>query len=586
MQKSDFPFLADWITISVRWFSLLLLTAILEPLFNPGYILALALAVAGNIFCVVLAASNRRLNAHRLLNVSFDILVAAAIFALGGAHPFLWCGPVAILSAAIYYEFRGSVLVAALISLLQAAWLVLVLRQPLTATLPLIGFNLGAGLLFGWLGTCIMSAVRRNYRNHLARQSNLEQNTRKLEHNRLRGLYKLIESLTASLNYQDVLDAALDLGANAIESNRADQPSQMVSAVLLFNEENLVIGTARHLSAADMHQTFPAEQGVLVEALNQGAAQKIANPATDPELSRITALHGMTAAVVLPLMRGMNAYGMLLFAHPQPDFFSTERLELLDMISTQSVIAIQNARLFEAVRIEKERIVESQEEARKKLARDLHDGPTQSIASIAMRLSVARRMLEAKPDQVPEELERIEELARRTTQEIRHMLFTMRPLVLESDGLAAALQAMADKMRDTYQQAVEIQADPAVIDRLDNTRQTAVFYLAEEAVNNARKHAKASQILVRLNNLPQNPEIAFLEISDNGVGFDPKAVSNNYERRGSLGMVNLRERTELVEGYLNIDSALGCGTHVQVFIPLSPQAADRLQRGLISAPAN
>jgi signal transduction histidine kinase len=166
------------------------------------------------------------------------------------------------------------------------------------------------------------------------------------------------------------------------------------------------------------------------------------------------------------------------------------------------------------------------------------------------------------------------------------MLFTMRPLVLESDGLAAALQAMADKMRDTYQQNVEIQADPAVIDRLDNTRQTAVFYLAEEAVNNARKHARASRILVQLGNLSNDCEVALLEIADNGVGFDPQAVGANYERRGSLGMVNLRERTELVEGLLNIDSAPGRGTRVQVLIPLSPQAADRLQRGLIGVPAN
>ncbi|TLN02681.1 sensor histidine kinase, partial [bacterium] len=241
---------------------------------------------------------------------------------------------------------------------------------------------------------------------------------------------------------------------------------------------------------------------------------------------------------------------------------------------------------FDAVRTEKEHIVESQEEARKKLARDLHDGPTQSVASIAMSLSVARRMLKVKPEQVDGELERIEELARRTTQEIRHMLFTMRPLVLESDGLAAALQAMADKMRDTYQQNVEIRANEAVIDRLDNSRQTAIFHLSEEAVNNARKHAQASRILVKLDALPQEPDVALLEIIDNGVGFDPKAVGRNYERRGSLGMVNLRERTELVEGVLNIDSAPGHGTRVQVFIPLSPQAADHLQRGLVSVPVN
>ncbi len=586
VQKSDFPFLADWLTISLRWLSLLVMTAVLDPLLNPGYALALAVSAAGNIFCVVLAASNRRMEAHRLLNVGFDVLVALVLFALGGSTPLFWVGLIAITSASIYYEWRGSLLTAALLGLSQAAWLALVQAQPLMVALPAVAFDLVCGLVLGWLSTYVMAAVRRNYRTHLSQRSELEQNTRQREHDRLRGLYRLVESLSASLNYQDVLDAALDLGTSAIEPLQSGQPSQMVSAVLLFNDEALIVGTARRFSATDMHQSFLAEQGALAQVLREGAAIKIDNPAGDPELGKILALKSMTSGVVLPLMRGMNAYGVLLYAHAQPDFFTTERLELLDMIGTQSVIAIQNARLYDAVRVEKERIVESQEEARKKLARDLHDGPTQSVASIAMRLSVARRMLQVKPDQVGEELERIEELARRTTQEIRHMLFTMRPLVLESDGLAAALQAMADKMRDTYQQNVEIQADPAVIDRLDNSRQTAIFYLSEEAVNNARKHAKASRILVRLNSLRNDPEVSLLEIADNGVGFDPKAVGTNYERRGSLGMVNLRERTELVEGLLNIDSAPGCGTRVQVFIPLSSQAADRLQRGLVSVPSN
>jgi len=586
VRKSDFPFLADWLAISLRWLSLLLLTAVLYPPANLLYAAALAFSAVVNILAIALAVSNRRLEAHRPLNLLFDAAAAAAIFALGGTQPLFWCGLLPIASAAIYYEWRGSLLMAALLSLVQTAWLAVGLGQALTAALPAIAFNLGAGLLMGWVGSAVMAMVRRNYRAHLSQRADLERVTRRREHDRMRSLYQLIESLSASLNYQDVLDAALDLGTNAIDPESEHQPSRMVSAVLLFGDETLNVGSARRFSPSDMRRSFPADQGALAAALDEGAIQKIDNPNADPELGNILALHDMASAVVLPLVRGMSAYGVLLFAHPQADFFTEERLELLEMISGQSVIAIQNARLYDALRIEKEHIVESQEEARKKLARDLHDGPTQSVSSIAMSLSVARRMLKVKPEQVDAELERIEELARRTTQEIRHMLFTMRPLVLESDGLAAALQTMADKMRDTYQQKVEIRFNEAVIDRLDNARQTAIFHLSEEAGNNARKHAQASRILVKLDALPQEPEVALLEIIDNGVGFDPKAVGRNYERRGNLGMVNLRERTEPVEGLLNINSAPGHGTRVQVFIPLSPQAADHLQRRLVSVPVN
>jgi len=219
-------------------------------------------------------------------------------------------------------------------------------------------------------------------------------------------------------------------------------------------------------------------------------------------------------------------------------------------------------------------MVEVQEETRKKLARDLHDGPTQSVAAIAMRINLIRRMMAKNPKEALDELQKIEDLALRTTKEIRHMLFTLRPLILESQGLNAALEAMAEKMRETFTQNVVINVDESVLENMEMGKQGVIFYIIEEAVNNARKHASAAHIWVRLR--PFETEIALLEIEDDGVGFDVADVHKSYDKRGSLGMVNLRERTELVTGLLNIDSAPGKGTRIQVYIPLSEEAADRL----------
>ena len=158
------------------------------------------------------------------------------------------------------------------------------------------------------------------------------------------------------------------------------------------------------------------------------------------------------------------------------------------------------------------------------------------------------------------------------------MLFTLRPLVLESQGLLAALLAMAEKMRETYDQNVVIEVDPKIIPELEAGKQTIIFYIAEEAVNNARKHAQAAHIWVRLKNI--GSEIALLEIQDDGVGFNLGAVDATYDHRGSLGMVNMRERTELVNGVLKIESAEGKGTSIRVLIPLSEAAADRIRRGV------
>jgi len=122
-------------------------------------------------------------------------------------------------------------------------------------------------------------------------------------------------------------------------------------------------------------------------------------------------------------------------------------------------------------------------------------------------------------------------------------------------------------MRDTYDTTVIVEGSPEVERLLDANAQGVLFYIAEEAVNNARKHAQSSHIWVRL--LPQNGAVA-VEIEDDGVGFDVQAVGTGYEQRGSLGMVNMRERAELIQGTLHIDSTPGKGTRIRVLVPLRP----------------
>ena len=154
------------------------------------------------------------------------------------------------------------------------------------------------------------------------------------------------------------------------------------------------------------------------------------------------------------------------------------------------------------------------------------------------------------------------------------MLFTLRPLVLESQGLVAALQAMAEKMKETYSQNVHVNVEETILESIEMGKQGVIFYIVEEAVNNARKHAQAGRIWVNLH--LKQPGLALLEIQDDGVGFDVAAVTRNYDQRGSLGMVNLRDRAELVNGVLDVQSILGKGTRVQVYIPLTEEAADKL----------
>lgn len=345
---------------------------------------------------------------------------------------------------------------------------------------------------------------------------------------------------------------------------------------MLFNAGKLRVGSARRFTSADMRITFDGEEGILKHALDEGEPMVFKDIGYDPELGRVIALRNCTSGYCFPLRSGLNVYGVLLFAHPQPDYFSAERLKLLEIIGRQSVIAIQNARLYQDLVEEKERMAEVYEEARKKLARDLHDGPTQSVAAMAMRLNITKRMIAKDTKSATEELVKLEELAHRTTKEIRHMLFTLRPLILESQGLKAAVQSMADKMQETFSQNVVVDIEEKVASQLEMGKQGVIFFIVEEAVNNARKHAAALTVTVRLRQF--EPGVILLEIVDNGVGFDPKEVLHSYDKRSSssLGMVNLRERSELINGLLQIDSAPGKGTKIQVYIPITEEAADRL----------
>ena len=389
---------------------------------------------------------------------------------------------------------------------------------------------------------------------------------------RLRSLLRMTATLNATLNYERVLEMTLDMANSALTEA---QDTQLISVLMMFNHEDLYIAAARGLPQADMRVTFPGERGILGESLSTVQTRMSNTPSGDSELKRLTALHNCKLVVCIPLVVGLEIYGVLIFAHAKDGFFTQDRIELLEAISHQAMIALQNARLYQDLEQEKERIGEIQEEARKKLARDLHDGPTQSIGAIAMRVNFARRLLTRDPEQAAGELFQIEELARRTTKEIRQMLFTLRPLILESEGLIPALNQLSEKMRENHNQNVIIEADESVLDDMEVGKLGVIFFIVEEAVNNARKHARAKHIWVRLN---RNVDLIHLEIEDDGVGFDLSSIQSNYEQRDSLGMVNLHERAEIVNGILKIDSSPGGGTRISVTVPGTIEAAERLHR--------
>lgn len=576
IRRFDTPYMADWFVISLRWVMLvgLIVSLGLGQQLDVSSTWVVGVMIVWNLAMTAFAGLNLRTNFHRRINILFDLLLTAAFFwAQGGIQgPAFWVGLLPILTGSIYFEFWGA-LTASLVFSGFMIYNGVRTHENLSLALTISVILVAVSLVFGFLGRRLMVHMRKNR----ALWMDAEEKKHAIQNERMRAIYELTSTLSSTLSYKRVLDSALDMGAATLNPDPEGSISDpLVGVVMLFNGGKLRIGSARRFTSADMRITFEGADGVLKRALDEGEPILFKDIGHDPELGRVIALRNCTSGYCFPLRSGLNVYGVLLFAHPEPDYFNTDRIKLLEIIGRQAVIAIQNARLYQDLVEEKERMAEVYEDARKKLARDLHDGPTQSVAAMAMRINIARRMVQKDAKSAADELIRLEELAHRTTKEIRHMLFTLRPLILESQGLTAAVQAMADKMMETFSQKVVVHIDEGTVQQLEMGKQGVIFYIIEEAINNARKHAAAETITVSMQQFDTG--VVLLEIADNGVGFDVQAMSETYDKRSSssLGMVNLRERAELVNGLLQIDSAPRKGTKVQVYIPLTEEAADRL----------
>lgn len=397
---------------------------------------------------------------------------------------------------------------------------------------------------------------------------------------RIRRMFQLMTDLTVTLNYSRVLEKSLDAAFLALRIS--DLPTdRLISAVLLFAEEemavpDLVVTYGRGLPRPDMTRRVPGLEGLLERVIESGDPHLTQELSADPELKQFIAFRACASGYCIPLRAGLDTFGVLLFAHPERNYFTGDAQEAINMVGNQAQIAMQNAHLFQELKTERNQIIKVTKEAQERLAGSLHDGPTQTVAAITMQISRARHLLtRGDVDAAGEALFQTEELARGASKQIRHMLFTLRPLVLESEGLVAALQSMAERTRETFGQKVMVETDVDLVNELDMNTQTVIFTIAEEAVNNARKHAQAEHIWVKVQRL--QADLAFLEIEDDGKGFLVEDIMGNYDDRGSLGMLNMRERAELVQGVFHVKSIPGEGTQIQVVLPLTPDASDRLR---------
>jgi signal transduction histidine kinase len=239
-------------------------------------------------------------------------------------------------------------------------------------------------------------------------------------------------------------------------------------------------------------------------------------------------------------------------------------MEMATTLVSYGLVVLQNAQLVAELRAERNNLLAREEEVRKQLNRDLHDGPAQALAAITMTLGFIKRLYEKEPERVVPELDKLAALAGRANHEVRTLLFELRPLVLETQGLLPTLQQYLERFDQGKPPQIALEGDDT-IGPLTKRVQGTLFNIVQESVNNAIKHAQAQHIWIRIQ---RQGDDVLLTIQDDGKGFDLQSVKASYDQRGSFGLLSLEERARLVGGTAEIISAVGAGTTVRVVVPL------------------
>jgi signal transduction histidine kinase len=259
----------------------------------------------------------------------------------------------------------------------------------------------------------------------------------------------------------------------------------------------------------------------------------------------------MRSFLGVPIVAPEGVIGAFYLTEKQgADEFDTVDQELIELLAAHAAIAITNARLYERSR-ELSIVAE-----RNRLALELHDAVSQKLFSLVLTAEAAATLLERDPAAAKGQLMRLQEFARQALDELRSLIFELRPPELERDGLGGALRKHVEVLARLGGAPIELELDGEPT--FERERDQEVLRIAQEALQNAIRHARAGRIAVRLRG---GPERIRVEVEDDGIGFDPDAPELRAKR---LGLTSMEERALRLGGQLELRSAPGAGTLVRL----------------------
>ena len=399
----------------------------------------------------------------------------------------------------------------------------------------------------------------------------------------LLALREIAQNLAAELDLETLLERIIEAAVEVVQAS--------AGSLLIWDALNndLVFAVAKGGGGQTLiGRRMPAYKGIAGWVLSRQRPAIVHNVSQDPRffgaIDESLGFH-TSSLLAVPLVAKGEAIGVLEVlnkASEQP--FDQQDVELLMALAGQAAVAIKNARLYRQVGEERDRIVALEEQVRKDLAREVHDGPAQMLSAIIMHLSVIGEMVTRNPEQAAEEIVLVQGTASRALLQIRNMIFELRPVILQTQGLIAAMRTCVRRLREAEGMTIHAELEDWP-ERLPARIEEICFAIIQEALTNVKKHAEASNTWLQV---AQQDARLMVDIRDDGKGFEVSRLEVLEAQEGHLGLLNMRERAEMVGGELAIHSQPGWGTRVTLSVPLSDLLAASQSRvtGLLQTPEN
>jgi len=274
---------------------------------------------------------------------------------------------------------------------------------------------------------------------------------------------------------------------------------------------------------------------------------------------------GLKSVVTVPIVSGERTFGALsVLSIDETEAFSEREVAILTAIGRQAGIAIENAYLYENMRFYARQITQAQESERRRIARELHDDTIQSLVALSRRLEALGTSDELSSHEVAADISELQAATGEIIKRVRRFSQDLRPSILDDLGLLPTLEELAASMnrRDGLQAEFKVKGEER---RLSSEMELTLFRIAQEAMNNVRKHADADRVVttVELTDGAVN-----LTVEDNGKGFNPPTLTDHPTAAGKLGLIGMHERARLLGGSLVVESEPGRGTRVIVNVPV------------------